>query len=112
MIDITGVDLVKLVQAAFDLSRAQGMGFLHYQPGHTLSDEEARKFIKEPRYDGDAVINMDYVQGRACKFRVFREGERLVIPDLWFDHADGRLRELLNRVGLDGAALLAAREAA
>jgi hypothetical protein len=33
MIDISGIDLVKFAQAVYELSKPQGLGFLHFSPG-------------------------------------------------------------------------------
>lgn len=109
MIDITGVDPVKFVKTVYALSKPQGLGLLHYQPGE-LSDEDARRCIVGE--GDDARISMDYVRGRACKMTAWHENGRLVIRDKWFDHTDEQLHALLDAVGLDGVALLAQRKAA
>lgn len=98
MIDITGTDLVKFAQNVFDLSSAQGMGFFHASD-EPLSDEDAESLI---RYDVNQecrgiALSMDYVIGRACKMTVFREGDKLLISDAWFDHSEEQLKELLKR---------------
>ena len=92
MIDITGTDLIKFVKKVYELSQPQGLGFLHYQEGG-LSDEEAKTLIKE---NGNYVVNMDYVKGRACKMIVFRKNNKLLIQDSWYDHTDNQLKELLS----------------
>jgi len=95
-IDVTGVSLTELVKAAYDLSVPQGLGFLHVLPGG-LTDEEAEELVQE----GDRIaVNMDYVHGRACKFMVRRDGDKLTISAPWYDHTDEQLRQLLERVGL------------
>lgn len=95
MIDITGTDLVKLAQAAYELSRPQGMGFLHYQEGG-LTDEEAASLVRE----GDRFpLDMDYVKGRSCKLRVINDKERLYIHGSWYDHSEQDLKDLLKAVG-------------
>ncbi|MGL4233301.1 MAG: hypothetical protein ACRDAM_13965 [Casimicrobium sp.] len=98
MIEITGANLIDCVKAAYDLSRPQGMGILHFTP-EPLTDEEAQTFIQpEPNR---SAISMDYVKGRACKFDVHRdENGRLWIYDAWFDHSHYELEELLNRIGV------------
>jgi hypothetical protein len=63
MIDITGVDLVKFVQAVYDLSKPQGLGFMHFRTG-PLSDQDAKKCLPP---DGRIAVDTDYVNGRACK---------------------------------------------
>jgi hypothetical protein len=76
------VDLVKLVQAAYQLSMPQGLGFLHYQAGG-LTDDEAKAFIK----DGRTPVYLDYVKGRSCKLSVSRDEDgMLYVGDKWYDH--------------------------
>lgn len=94
MIDVTNVDKVKLVKKVFDLSVPQGLGFLQASAG-SMSDEDAKRFIHE-----DGTINMDYVQGRACKFNVINDGVNLVIRDTWYDHTNAQFEELLKHVGI------------
>lgn len=92
MIDITGVNLADFAKKVYELSRPQGMGFLHYQP-KPLTDDEANNLVKE---DGRWPLDMDYVNGRACKMTVFRDGDKLHIHDNWYDHSSEQLNELLS----------------
>lgn len=96
-IDITGVDLVKFVKKAYELSVPRGLGFLSMQDG-PLSDEDAADCI----YDsGSCVVAMDYVHGRGCKMNVFRTSDgRLTINAPWYDHTDEQLQELLAHCGI------------
>lgn len=95
-IEITGVDLVTLIKKAYDLSSPQGMGFLHFKD-EPMSDEEAKSQIRE---QGRYAVSMDYVAGRAVKFAVFREGDKLFIYNAWFDHRLHQLEKLLEAVGI------------
>jgi hypothetical protein len=95
-IDVTGIDLVKFAQDVYDLSSPQGLGFIHATPA-PLADDEARAIVERERPGGFIALSMDYVRGRACKMSVHREGEKLTIPDRWFDHSDDQLDELLAR---------------
>lgn len=94
-IEITGCDLVALVKKAYALSVPQGMGFLHFKEGN-MSDEDAKKIIESP-----LGVDMDYVHGRAVKFWVKKEGNRLFVQDRWYDHSDDQLKELLQSVGIE-----------
>ncbi len=95
MIDVTDVDMVKFVQKVYELSRPQGLGMMHFQPGG-LSDEEAKSLIQS-----NGTVDMDYVKGRACKMYVSPKDGRLVIMrDNWYDHTDEQLAELLEHIGL------------
>lgn len=94
MIDVTNVDMVKFVQKVYDLSRPQGMGVMHFQPGG-LSDADATALIQD-----DGTVSMDYIQGRACKMHVRSEDGKLTISDSWYDHTDDQLLSLLRHVGV------------
>ena len=97
MIAITGVNLVKFAQKAYDLSRPQGLGFLHAQAGG-LSEAEAKDLISDT---GRIALHMDYVHGRACKVCVFRDlKDTLTIGDQWYDHTDAQLAALLQSLNL------------
>lgn len=102
MIEITGVDLAGFIKAAFDLSKPQGFGYLHYTP-QPLPDDEVAEIIdreKKVSFDTGIAASMDYVHGRAVKMTVFREGDRLFIRSDWFDHTKDQLEELLRRTGV------------
>lgn len=96
MINITGVDLVQFTKDVYELSRPQGMGFLHYREGG-LSDEQAQAEIDRCEGNDRIALSLDYVNGRACKMTVFRNADELTIQDKWFDHSEGDLEELLKR---------------
>ena len=99
-IKITGVDLVKFTQAVYELSRPQGMGFIHFKSGG-LSDEDAREIVNNSKPYGGNVLSMDYVHGRACKMNVFKEGNDLYIADSWYDHTDEQLKTLLQKFNIE-----------
>lgn len=96
MIDVTGVDLVELAKAAYDLSRPQGLGFLHFTPD-PLTDEEAQSLLRDA--DSHLALSLDYVHGRAVKLTVYRDGDTLSMRDRWYDHSQSQLQELLERIG-------------
>jgi hypothetical protein len=91
-IEITGVDLAKFAQKAYELSVPKGMGFLHFREGG-LSDSDAKMLVRD---EGRIALNMDYVHGRGCKMTVIREDEKLYIDDRWYDHTDEDLEDLLS----------------
>ena len=95
MLDITGVNLVKFVKEVYNLSRPQGLGFIHFTPG-PLSSNEASLYVRPP---GSYIrVSTDYIRGRACKMVVWEESRKLLIRDRWFDHSSEDLDELLRRV--------------
>lgn len=95
LIDITDVDMVKFVTAVYDLSRPQGLGFLHAVPG-SLPEAEAKElaafFLETDR--------LDYVKGRSCKMTLYRENGRMYIHPDWYDHSYEDMNDLLKAVGL------------
>ena len=98
MIDITGVDLVKFAQKTYELSSPQGLGFLHFTP-QPLSDERAKEIVERGKGTG-YPLDMDYVDGRACKMTVFEKEGKLEIHDSWYDHTDEQLISLLSGFGI------------
>ena len=99
MIDVTGCDLRELVKAAYDLSRPQGMGYLHYVEG-PLDEASVDEIVSRESPRGHVRLSMDYVKGRAVKLTVFKDDEKLVIRSNWFDHSDELLNALLRRIGI------------
>jgi hypothetical protein len=96
MIEITGIDLVKFVQKVYDLSSSQGFGFLHFRP-HPLSKFEALEIIKRGEtFCGKWFLEMDYINGRACKMTAYIKDGKMYIGDSWYDHTDDQLNELLS----------------
>lgn len=98
MIDVTNVDMVKMIKKVYDLSIPVGMGYLHFTP-EPLTDEEAESLIN--KNDDRIIVNMDYIKGRACKFHIRKEGDKLVTSDDWYDHTNEQYEELLAHVGIN-----------
>lgn len=97
MIDITGVNLVKFVQEVYNLSKPQGMGFMHFTP-EPLSDSDAARVIDESKNDTFIELSLDYVNGRSCKMTIFKDGDKRFIRDAWYDHGPSLLKELLEKI--------------
>jgi hypothetical protein len=99
--DVTDIDLCLLVKKAYDFSKPQGLGFLHYDPTG-LTDAEARALIGEETHNRYSIVNLDYVKGRACKFIVFTRPEhpgRRFIKASWYDHTEDQLIGMLKSLG-------------
>ena len=102
VVDLTGADLLVMVQKAYDLSVPQGMGFLHYLDGHTINDEQADMLLEAQRGSMDA-FRLDYVHGRSVKLTVYRaeilaeapEGITMFMHPDWYDHSEAQLEALL-----------------
>ena len=97
MIEITGCDLKEVAKAVYDLSHPVGMGILHYRE-RPLTDEEAEKVVSLS--GGGFALDMDYVNGRACKFSVIEEDGKLYMFDTWLDHTESDLLKLIDRLGV------------
>jgi hypothetical protein len=85
----------QVYQAVYNCCRPVGMGFLQYTPGD-MSDSEAKEIIAGMR--STALICMDYVGGRQCKFsfKVESDPAGCVIDDAaWYDHSKGELDALI-----------------
>ena len=109
MIDVSGVNLEELINATYELSSPQGMGFLHAKVGG-LDQSEVDEIVERGKADNRIVIDMDYVNGRACKMTVFKTDEgSLFIRNKWFDHSDLSLTTLLERVGISAELIERAR---
>ena len=96
-----GTTLKQILQAAYNLSSPQGMGFLHFDAG-PLSDDDAKEIIDQhyftpPNQDGETTMHFDYVNGRAIKLLVIQDAEEryLIDSDQWFDHSVAELHTLL-----------------
>ena len=102
MIEVTGIPLEKLVRAAYAPSRQQGLGLFDPSGRHGgLTDDQVAEIVERGKNDSMLAVSMDYVNGRACKFRVKRGDEgRLFIERRWYDHSTDQLRDLLEAVGL------------
>ena len=91
----------KLVQTIYDLSKPQGMGFLHFT-AEPMTDEQAEAIVKSASKSTGSALYLDYVPGRACKMSVHRDDEGLYINGpSWYDHGEHALKELCRRAGLD-----------
>ena len=101
--EVTGAKLEDLAKAAYALSAPCGLGHLHYQPGD-LCDSDLHQLLKQGRET--VPLSMDYVNGRCCKFHVYRFQERLFIRSAWYDHTDEDLQALLKRIGKSDAPLV------
>lgn len=101
MIKITGADLIKLTQKAYELSTPRGMGYIHAKPGG-LDEETAAKLITSVvGLNPNIRLSYDYLVGRAVKLTVWQdENLDLWVDDTWYDHSDAQLRELLAHVGI------------
>lgn len=92
------IDQVKFLQKAYELSKPQGMGFLHFEPGE-LPDAEAAQWVK--RCSDARGVSYDYVNGRSLKLHIeIDENGESSMHDSWYDHTDRQLKELMASVGV------------
>ena len=89
---------IQIIKAVYDLSRPQGLGFLHFSP-EPLTDEQALACIPKPELPG---LHLDYIAGRACKFVLFSGPEgRYFDAEWWYDHSPDDLGNLIGRLGAE-----------
>lgn len=100
MIDITNCNLRELVQAAYELSVPQGLGFMHFRPS-PLTEEEISGILTRHEHDNICAVSMDYIHGRSVKLTVYKKEDRLWIDHEWYDHTTEDLNLLLKRIGVD-----------
>lgn len=108
-IEVTGVPLETIVRAAYNPSRPNGLGHLHFKEGG-LTDEEVAEIIGRFAESPFTAVGMDYVKGRSVKMTVRKDKEgRHFIQNRWYDHGDGALRSFLEAIGLSADLLDKAR---
>jgi len=107
-VDVTDASILAMICAAYALSRPQGLGHLHYKSG-PLSKEELDDIINQAvefgQFGDDVVVSLDYVKGRACKFTLCKEGDRIIWNLPWYDHTWDAAINLLFTVGLRAQAV-------
>lgn len=91
-LELHNVTARQLIQAVYAHSRPQGLGFLHFERG-PLSEEDTDLLIEAQR--DDQHINLDYVNGRACKFYAVKRGENWYTSTEWYDHGESDIEGLL-----------------
>lgn len=104
-LDVTGVNLTRLLQFAFKISwpkELAALGFSDPDPG--LSDKETHRFIRLDRLqECDVkwceVLHADYIHSRQMKLWVFKLGDKLYMDNSWYDHTAKQYRGLLVCVG-------------
>lgn len=98
MVEVPQDKLIALIKGAYERSHAIGLGYL--QPHEkSLSDEDAEALIEKT---GRVAVSLDYVNGRQCKFNVWRDedGKLWTNKDAWYDHSSSQLADLLSSVGI------------
>lgn len=88
-IEVTGVDLLELAQAAYELSEPQSD--IELGEDHALSYINPNKAV---------ALEMEYVNSRSVHLSVCREDGKLFIYLPWLHHTNEQLDTLLVRVGL------------
>lgn len=86
-IDITDLDVRKVIAAAFDRSHAQGMGFLHDKPG-PVTDEEIDSGKRTNQSTGAESWSFDYLRGRSMKLHFTAYDSKLWWQLGWYDHSE------------------------
>lgn len=110
-IDVTNLDLRKLVEAAFTYSKAQGLGFLHDKPGD-LTDEEYAAITNDGEGYGEIAASADYIRGRSMKLTIRKKDGRLFWYHRWYDHTRDQSIYVLIAAGMSAEAAEEAMQAA
>lgn len=106
-IEVTGVNLTKMVQAAYRLSwprELAAVGMAMPSDMH-LGEMRANRFInldslRAPEMRWQIVCSIDYVDSLNLKFLVRSWNGRLFIKNYWYDHEMHQLHSLLHAVGM------------
>lgn len=78
MIDITGLDRAKIIQALYSGAKAQGMSFIHYE-NKPLDYNEAESLIDR---------SIDYLKGRVMKVKISSQSNEF--DERLFDRDNGQ----------------------
>ena len=89
-VDISGLDKVEILQALFDRAQPVGMGYIHYDKNHKLSQKDAQRILEEE--DGDA----DYIFGRYMKVDV--SGDQLETWEYNSENGDNVAEEIIQEL--------------
>lgn len=95
------IDMIALIKKVYELSVPLGMGFLHFMSA-PMTDEHAKEILscQSEGFSG-CILSLDYIQGRSCKFHVYKEKDGLYINDSWYDHTDAQFNELLKTFNIE-----------
>lgn len=96
-IDITALDVRKLVASAFVHSHTQGLGYLHDAPG-PLTDAEFESGREE--YGDGVSYDYDYTRGRSMKLHLVGRDGKLFWHVGWYDHNDRQQIAVLVDAGM------------
>lgn len=100
-IDLTGINLVRLLRVAYDLSIPLGMGNIHFRPGPLPIDEAHEVVRRQSDLLPDMVLTVDYLHGRSIKLHVRKEhidgAERWWMYNDWLDHSRDQIDVLVSK---------------
>ena len=90
IIDIKGIDKVKILKALYTGAHPQGIGMLHFIDGG-LSDEEAKNLLQKNNY-------FDYLHGRVMKINLSTDKLDTTLYDI--DNGKNAAEQILYSKGL------------
>jgi hypothetical protein len=94
MVEVTGIDLVRLVQKAYYLSEPVVLT-------KELSESYAKYVLGKNYETSEVPVSLYYpIFGRNVKILVIQRGGRLWMHDYWEDHTLDQYKELLDSVGI------------
>lgn len=97
-IDLGDINPEAFIRTVYELSCAQGRGFLVDQSSG-ISREEISPWVADLARAGR--VRLDYIKGRSCKMSLHKhDGRYFVREGSWYDHTDTQFDELLKRFGV------------
>lgn len=99
MIEVTGIDLKRFTKKVYELSSSTDKK----DTFETLTDTSMGVVLQSGGVKNwnKFVLDMKIVKGRACNMTIFESHEgRWFIQDLWADHSQEQLKELLEYCGV------------
>ncbi len=87
-----------IVKASFELARAVGPGWLHFNDSQGMTNKVADQFISLPSDYGDTVVQMNYVQGRQCKTYIKKvDNNHFILINYAYERDRGTPEPMLDR---------------
>jgi hypothetical protein len=101
-IDITGLDVEKIVRMAFEMSKQPEGTIEPADDGSPMTDDELSRVIQPD--SEDIVAKATYIRGRLLNILIVRADKRVLWRAGWFNHDEAQQIMILERCGLRAAA--------
>jgi hypothetical protein len=102
MIEITGIDLVRLAQDVYDLTPLSGKSqMLGGNKNGVLGKRRAQEIVDSFKEDKKIALHMGKIDARDCRLTVYRDGKVLLIESNWIGHTPEDMKILLERQNMN-----------